>query len=344
MRIFVTGSDGYIGTLLAPMLINRGHEVIGLDAGFFRRGWLYSDRTTLNVSPRTISKDLRQVDAFDLAECAAVIHLAELSNDPLGELRPEVTMAINHLGSVEFARTAKRAGVSRFVYSSSCSVYGAGRDAVLSETSDTQPQTTYARCKVLVEAQVAAMADARFSPVFLRNATAYGASPRMRFDLVVNNLAGLARVTGKIAMTSDGTPWRPLVHVQDICRAMVSAVEAPKDAIHGQVFNIGSNEQNFQVREVAALVGEAFPDCAITLGSRGGDARSYKVSFDKAHNQLAGFRCEWDPRRGVGQLRSLFDQINLKREQFEFPAFTRLEELKYLLDTHQLDDALFWRC
>jgi nucleoside-diphosphate-sugar epimerase len=343
VKIFVTGVDGYIGTLLAPLLIERGHEVIGLDTGFYRQGWLYSDPANAGVAPQTFCKDLRHVQAADLAGSDCVIHLAELSNDPLGEMRPDVTWQINHGASVRLAVMAKGAGVPRFVYTSSCSVYGAGGQAFLTEQDDTNPQTTYARCKVLVEADVGALADDRFSPVFLRNATAYGASPRMRFDIVLNNLAGLAHTTRQICMTSDGTPWRPLVHVLDICRAIACAAEAPRESIHGEIFNVGHNDQNYQVREIAALVKEAFTDCEIVMGSEGNDRRSYRVSFDKIHGRLPGFCCDWDARRGVAQLRNLFDRIDLTREQFGFRAFTRLEELKYLLRTRQLDNELFWR-
>lgn len=342
MNLFVTGVDGYIGSLLAPLLLARGHHVIGFDTGFYRRGWWYSpgDR---RVVPMTLTGDVRQLRAEDLAGFEGVVHLAELSNDPLGEFSPVLTAAINHAGSVRLAGLAKAAGVSRFVYSSSCSVYGAGSADWLTETSAVRPQTTYARCKVMVEDDVRAMADAWFSPVFLRNATAYGASPRMRFDLVLNNLAALASVSGRIALTSDGTPWRPLVHVLDICRAIVSAVEAPRDAIHAEVFNVGRTDQNFQVREIAALVGEAYPACTIAVGSAGSDVRSYRVSFDKVQSKLPGFACNWDVRRGVAQLRELFQRVAFTREQFMSPPFTRLHELKHLVDTSQLDPALFWR-
>ena len=343
MKIFVTGVDGYIGTLLAPFLIERRHDVIGLDTGFYREGWLYSTPSNVGVVPRTLCKDLRHVEIADLAGVDCVIHLAELSNDPLGEMRPEVTLEINHRASVRLATMAKQAGVPRFVYTSSCSVYGAGTEPFLTEHASVNPQTTYARCKVLVETDVSALADDRFSPVFLRNATAFGASPRMRFDIVLNNLAGLAWTTGKICMTSDGTPWRPLVHVMDICRAITCAAEAPTASIHGEIFNVGHNDQNYQVRDIAGLVRDEFRDCDVTIGSEGSDRRSYRVSFDKIHASLPGFYCEWDARQGVAQLRRLFDRIDLTSGQFGFRAFTRLEALKYLLRTQQVDDDLFWR-
>jgi nucleoside-diphosphate-sugar epimerase len=343
VKVFLTGVDGYIGSLLAPLLIERGHDVVGLDTGFYREGWLYSEQTQLRVWPRTLTKDLRHVDVSDLAGSECIVHLAELSNDPLGELRPEVTSQINHAASVRLARMAKQAGVPRFVYTSSCSVYGAGRQDMLTEESPTNPQTTYARCKILVESDVGALADDSFSPVFLRNATAYGASPRMRFDLVLNNLAGLARTTGRITMTSDGTPWRPLVHVLDICGAIACAAEAPRESIHGEIFNVGDNGQNYRVHEIATLVGDVFTGCEVVLGSDTDDRRSYRVSFDKIQSALPGFRCAWNARKGVEQLHRLFERIDLAPEQFRFRAFTRLEELKYLIRTQQLDDELFWR-
>src|SRR5262249_19889775 len=253
--------------------MERGHDVVGLDTGFYREGWLYSDPMQVRAAPHTLWKDLRRVDTADLAGCDCIVHLAELSNDPLGELRPEVTSQINHVASVRLARLAKQTGIPRFVYTSSCSVYGAGGDDMLTEKSPTNPQTTYARCKVLVESDIGALADDSFSPVVLRNATAYGASPRMRFDLVLNNLAGHARTTGRITMTSDGTPWRPLVHVVDICSAIACAAEAPREAIHGQIFNVGDIGQNYRVREIARLVGDVFTGCEVVFGTDTDDRR-----------------------------------------------------------------------
>lgn len=343
MKVLVTGTDGYIGSLLAPFLMREGIQVVGLDTGYYRDGWLYSDPAATGQAPETIYRDIRKLTARDLAGFDAVVHLAELSNDPLGENNPDVTRRINHRGSVTLAEAAKQAGVPRFVYTSSCSVYGVGSGDFMSETSPVNPQTAYAECKVKVERDVGAMADARFAPVFLRNATAFGASPRMRFDIVLNNLAGLAWTTGKIAMVSDGTPWRPLVHVLDICRAVLCSLRAPEQAIRGQVFNVGSNPQNYRVREIAEIVGEAFPGCEVTMGTSSADNRSYRVSFDKIHAGLPGFSCEWDARRGAAQLRQLFERIGMSRDTFEFRAFTRLKQLKYLISTHQIDDDFFWR-
>lgn len=340
MRILVTGTDGYIGSLLAPLLIERGHDVVGLDTGFYQDGWLYASAP---YSYTNIRKDIRCVGEEDLRGCDAVVHLAELSNDPLGEHDPAVTFRINHQGSVALAAHCKRAGVTRFVYSSSCSVYGAGADSVRTEESETRPQTAYAQCKVLVERDLLAMADDTFSPTFLRNATAFGPSPRMRFDVVLNNLAGLAWTTGKIAMTSDGTPWRPLVHVLDICEAMACTLEAPRDSVHAQTFNVGDSSFNYRVREIAEIVAEAFPGCDISFGRSGGDTRSYRVSFDKIQAHLPGFTCSRDASLGARQLYDLFSSIHLTRDMFEFRAYTRLKQLEYLKSTQQVDENLFWR-
>lgn len=338
-RVLVTGSDGYIGAVLCPMLIARGFDVTGLDSGFYRRGWLFDDRA---VRPMTVSKDIREVTVADLSGFDALIHLSELSNDPLGENDPDLTMAINHRGSVALAETARAAGIRRFIYASSCSIYGAGGDDWRTETSATAPQTAYARCKILVEADVAALRDDTFFPVFLRNATAYGASPRQRFDIVLNNLCGLAHTTGRITMTSDGSPWRPIVHVEDICRAMIAALTADPEAVAGEAFNVGSDAGNHRIRDIAETVGRVFDGTAVTVGSDGGDTRSYRVSFAKIAERLPDFRCEWDAERGARQLRDLFRRIGLTEETFLSAPFTRLKELRHLQDTGQIDARLFW--
>lgn len=342
MRIFVTGVDGYIGCVLVPKLIAEGHDVVGLDTGYYRDGWLYSDQHKFPVSAGTLSMDLRGIDRTDLEDFDAVIHLAELSNDPLGENNPEVTHEINHGGSVQLARAAKAAGVGRFVYTSSCSVYGLASEDIVSEQSKVNPQTAYANCKVLVEKDVGNLADDSFSPVFLRNATAYGPSPRMRFDIVLNNLAGLACTTGKIAMTSDGKPWRPLVHVDDICSAILCAVTAPTEAVHNEIFNVGCDEENYRVLEIAEFVKEAYPDCDLSFGENGSDNRSYRVNFEKITNQLPGFSCSHRAKEGAVELRDLFDKITLDADRFGFRAFTRLRQLEYLIGTKQLDESFYW--
>ncbi len=342
MKVLVTGTDGYIGSLLAPFLIREGFEVIGLDTGYYRDGWLYTDIERLTQSPLQINSDLRTVAPVQFEGIDAVVHLAELSNDPLGENNPAVTRAINHHGSVRLAELAKDAGVERFVYTSSCSVYGLGSGDILDEQSPVKPQTEYAKCKVLVEKDVAKLASNSFSPVFLRNATAYGASPRMRFDIVLNNLAGHAWTSKQIKMTSDGTPWRPLVHVLDICQAVICALRAPRSAVHNEVFNVGSNNANFRVREIAEIVGDVFPGCKVSIGTSAGDNRSYRVEFAKISSQLPGFDCEWDPRSGAEQLLNMFKRIDMSAETFNFRAYTRLKQLNYLEETGQIDEEFFW--
>jgi nucleoside-diphosphate-sugar epimerase len=272
----------------------------------------------------------------------AVVHLAELSNDPLGECNRSVTFDINHLGTLRLASAAKQAGVSRFVYTSSCSVYGVADADVVDEKSKVNPQTAYAECKAAVERDVAAMADAEFTPVFLRNATAYGISPRMRFDIVLNNLAGLAWTTGGISMTSDGTPWRPIVHIEDICTAVSCCLSAPTETIHNEVFNVGSSQENYRIREIAEIVKDVFPESDLTFGPGGGDDRSYRVSFDKIHAGLPGFHCRWTAIEGARQLRKLFERIQMTRAEFDAPPYTRLKCLQHLLKTQQLDADYFW--
>lgn len=342
MTVFLTGVNGYIGAVLAPYLMERGIHVVGLDTGYYRDGWLYSDNTHFGLTPETLNKDLRHVTLADLSGCDAVVHLAELSNDPLGENNPEVTHQINHGGSVALAGAARAAGIRRFVYTSSCSVYGAATGDFLDEAAPTNPQTTYAQCKVLVERDVGAMTDKDFCPVFLRNATAYGPSPRMRFDIVINDLCALAWTTKRIAMTSDGSPWRPVVHVNDICEAVYRCLVAPEQAISGRIFNVGHNAENFRIREIAQIVAEEFPGCELSVGAPRGDTRSYRVSFDRIHRELPGFTCRYTARAGVRQLRELFERIQMPGETYQFRAFTRLKQLKYLQATRQIDQHFFW--
>jgi len=338
MRVLLTGSEGYLGCLLGPELVRDGHTVLGLDTGFYRAGWLYRgvDRTV-----ETLDRDVRQLAVDDLRGFDAVVHMAELSNDPLGDLIGEVTYAVNHQGSVRLAELAKRAGVSRFVYMSSCSVYGIA-DGTVDEQSPINPQTAYGVCKGLVERDVAALADDDFSPTFMRNATAFGASPRMRFDIVLNNLSGLAWTTKQIAMTSDGSPWRPLVHALDIGKAIRCVLAAPRDIVHAQVFNVGSDEQNYQVRDIAERVAAAFPGCTTSFGEAGADNRSYRVDFSKITSQLPGFSCDWDADRGAQQLSTLFARISLDEATFTGRGHTRLKQLEHLLRTEQVDPELFW--
>jgi nucleoside-diphosphate-sugar epimerase len=339
MKVLVTGTDGYIGTLLAPYLMDRGHEVTGVDTGFHRIGWLYNG---VRKMPQTITKDIRNLTEDDLRGYDAIIHLAELSNDPVGELAPNITYDINHKGTIELAKKAKKVGVGRFVYFSSCSVYGASSTHASDEHGVTKPLTAYAECKLLVEKDLHPMADDQFSPTYLRNATAYGASPRQRFDLVVNSLCGHAWCNKIIKMDSDGTPWRPLVHVLDICQAAACTLEANKEIVHDQIFNVGDNNENYQVKDVAKIVADTFPGCQLSIGTRGDDKRDYKVNFDKINSKLPGFACKWTVAKGAQQLLKIFQQIQMPKELFESRSHTRLKQIQHLIATQQIDKDFFW--
>lgn len=339
MNVFVTGTDGYLGCLMAPELIKAGHQVTGLDTGFYKEGVLFRSGQT---TPLTLTRDLRQLEPDDLKGMDAVVHMAELSNDPLGQLAPNITYEINHQGSLHLADLARRAGVPRFIYMSSCSVYGVSDADFVNEESKVNPQTVYAECKTLVERDLAKLADRTFSPVFMRNATAYGASPRMRFDIVLNNLSGLAWTTREIKMISDGTPWRPLVHGLDICQSVVEVLKAPRDAVHNEVFNVGETAHNYRVKEIAEVVAKEFPGCKLTFGPPTADNRSYRVSFDKIRKHLPGFKCKWDAARGAAQLHELFQRIAMPAEVFQHRTFTRLKQLEHLIKTKQLDPNFFW--
>ncbi len=339
MKILVTGTEGYLGCLLAPLLIEKGHEVIGVDTGYYKNGWLYNGT---QATAKTLNKDIRHITLEDLQGVEAIVHMAELSNDPTGQLSPTITYDINHVGSVRLAKLAKQAGVRRFVYMSSCSVYGVATEGDVTEESPVNPQTAYAECKTMVERDVKPLASDDFSPTFMRNATAFGASPRMRFDIVLNNLAGLAWTTKEIKMTSDGTPWRPLVHALDISKAIICALEAPRDIVHNQIFNVGHTANNYRVKQIAEFVAEAFPGCKLSFGDNASDNRSYRVSFAKINTVLPGFKCDWDARLGAKQLFDVFSQIDMSEEIFFSRGFTRLKQLEYLIRTQQIDKDFFW--
>ena len=339
MKLLVTGTDGYIGTVLAPYLMDRGHEVTGLDTGFHRIGWLYND---VKATPKSITKDIRNIVEKDLEGFDAIVHLAELSNDPVGQLAPNITYDINHHGTIELAKKAKKVGVKRFVYFSSCSVYGASATEASDENGKTNPLTAYAECKLLVERDMKPLADANFCPTFLRNATAFGASPRQRFDLVVNNLCGHAWVSKLIKMDSDGTPWRPFAHILDISQAAACTLEADTNIVHNETFNVGSNDNNYQVKDIAKIVSDTFPGCQLQLGTRGDDKRDYRVNFDKINSKLPGFKCKWNVKRGAEQLLKIFQAIQMDKALFESPAHTRLKRINQLIQTKQIDKDFFW--
>lgn len=345
MRVLITGTEGYLGCLLAPTLIEDGHDVVGLDTGYYRAGWLCPGHLADSpdrVQPLTMIRDIRDVTVADLRGFDAIVHMAELSNDPIGDLIGDVTFEVNHRGSVRLAECAKDAGVSRFVYMSSCSVYGIA-DGTVDETSPINPLTPYAKCKALVERDLTAMADDDFSPTFLRNATAFGVSPRMRFDIVLNNLAGLAWTEHRIAMTSDGTPWRPLVHALDIAQAIRCALNADRQTVHSLVVNVGSDENNRTVRDIAEIVSTEFPGCDLAFGPPSSDNRSYRVAFGKIRDVFSDFHASWDIAAGAAQLHRVFDSIAMDDDTFQGRGHTRLKQIEYLLKTGQVDDRLFWK-
>jgi nucleoside-diphosphate-sugar epimerase len=340
MRVLFTGADGYIGALLGPYLLQRGIEAVGLDTGFYREGWLYP---MSGPRPHIITKDIRDITVEDLQGFDAVAHLAELSNDPLGQQNPGLTHEINHKGSVDFANNARKAGVKRFVYMSSCSVYGVGKpEESLDETSPVNPQTAYAECKVKVENDLTPMNDASFTTCFMRNATAYGASPRQRFDIVLNDLSGLAWTTKEIKLLSDGTPWRPLVHALDMCQAVYCALKAPAEKVGGQAMNVGSTEQNYRVIDIAKIVANEFDGCELVVGEPSADNRSYRVNFDKIQKLMPDFECQWTAEKGAAQMHRMFKAINMSEEVFKAAPYTRLKMLMQHKANNLLTDDLYW--
>lgn len=339
MTILVTGHRGYIGAVLTPRLQSLGHEVVGLDSGLYR-GCDFGDRPP---DIPTIGKDIRDVTVGDLVGLDAVIHLAALSNDPLGNLDPQLTYEINHRAAVRLAVAAKQAGVERFLFASSCSLYGAGGSGLLDEDAPMAPVTPYGESKVLAERDLSSLADDDFSPVYLRNATAYGASPALRLDIVVNNLTGWAVTTGQVRILSDGSPWRPLVHVADIAAAFEACLTAPRDHIHDQALNIGRNGENYQIRDVAEIVGEAVPDSVVSFAPGGEpDTRDYRVDFSKAAELLPDFGPTWDVRAGAKELYESYVANGMDAELFNGDRFVRLRRLETLLGAGELDEDLRW--
>jgi nucleoside-diphosphate-sugar epimerase len=337
LRLLVTGHEGYIGRVLVPLLLEAGQAVVGLDVDLYR-GCEFGGEQPQPVE--WIRKDVRDVDVNDLRGFDAVVHLAALSNDPLGDLDASLTYEINHRATVELARNARAAGVERFVFASSCSNYGAGGDGLLDETAALRPLTPYGESKVLVERALAELASDDFSPTSLRNATAYGVSSRLRFDVVLNNLVGYAYTTGQVLLKSDGMAWRPIVHVEDISRAVIAVLDAPRELVHDQAFNVADRNENYRIRELAALVAETVPGSRVAfMGGAVADARNYRVDGTKLMRAL-GFSYRWNARRGAEELHEAFKVAGLTREQFEGSRYMRLPRIRQRLDERTLDGDL----
>jgi len=337
MKVLLTGHKGYIGAVAASVLKAAGHEVVGLDTGLFAG----CDFAGAPLEIPEIARDLRDVEKKDLEGFDGVVHFAALSNDPLGDLDPELTYDINHRATVRLAKAAKAAGVQRFVFSSSCSSYGAAGDDFLDESADLNPVTPYGESKVMAERDVRPLADNNFSPVFMRNATAYGISPRLRLDIVLNDLVASALTTGQVYIKSDGTPWRPIIHIRDIIAAAVAALEAPREQVHNQVFNVGQTAENYRIRELADIVAETVPGCRIEYAPGGGpDKRCYRVNCDKIARVLPGFKPQWTARKGAQELYDAYRAVNLRAEDMQAGRYVRIRSIQRLLKAGQIDGSL----
>lgn len=339
MRVLITGHNGYIGSVLAPLVNAAGHDVVGLDSFLFEGG------TFGPYSPQieALRMDLRDVQASDLRGFDAVMHLAALSNDPVGDLNPRCTYDINHVASVRLARLAKEAGVRRLIFASSCSLYGVAGDEMLNEQAAMNPITPYGLSKVLFEQDVSKLADDDFSPTFLRNATAYGVSPRLRADVVVNNLVGIAFTTGEVLIQSDGSPWRPLVHIEDIARAFIAVLHAPRELVHKEAFNVGRSEENYRVRDLGVLVEQVVPGSKVRYADGGGpDPRCYRVDCSKLVRTLPEYRPQWTVRQGMEQLRDAFQRNGLTREELLGDRYFRIKRLRALQADGLIDESLRW--
>lgn len=341
MKILVTGHNGYIGRILMKKLLENNYEVIGLDTNYFDKDCeLFSE----NYQIKSIDKDIRNINERDLDGIEVICHLAALSNDPVGEIEPKVTYEINHSASLKLAILAKKVGVKKFLYSSSCSLYGkSDNEEFLTEDSEFNPLTAYAKSKILSEKEILPLADKNFCVTFLRNSTAYGISSKLRLDLVVNNMVGWAITTGEIRIMSDGTPWRPLIHVEDIANAFLAFIKTPENVINKKSYNIGQNSENFQIKDIAELIKKIKPNCKIIYtGEHNSDSRSYKVSFDKIKNELPYFKPNWNLEKGIENLFSEFENYKLDKKKFLGRYFIRVKQLNYLIKNKKIDNNLYW--
>lgn len=340
MRVLVTGHKGYIGSVMVPILKSYGHSVLGIDSDLYRN-------STYGTPPDPVEeliKDVRDIEISDLDGVEAIVSLAALSNDVLGDLNQDLTYEINHQANVRLAEMARDLGIQRFIFASSCSMYGAAGDLVLDEHASFNPVTAYAISKVRVENDLSQMASDKFSPVFMRNSTAYGMSPRIRFDVVLNNLSAWAYTTGKVHMKSDGLSWRPIVHIEDISKAVAAVLSASREKIHNQAYNVGINSENYQIRQLAELVYQTIPNCEISFaGDAEPDVRSYRVNFDKYHMDFPDFPLQWNALAGARSIYDSYRRVGLDKDDYEGPKFKRIAQLKKLIAAGHLDDSMRWK-